>query len=167
MPSGSIWTSTSLTEGMVGADFVLHVVGDFVRSAARSSAGPLPRACPRKTDSPSCGRKHFSTRATPGMVSASCRIWSRISRSGARVHQFVERRAQQPPAVPGDDARRRQRRPVVRRLVTRAANERHADADGCRQRGDGVAAMVPRVGVHGGTVHRAPPRAAQTGTAFP
>ena len=154
MPSGSMWTSTSRTDGNFGAHLVLHFVADAVRSFARSSAGPPRRACPRKTGSPSCGRGIFPRRATPGMVPATARICSISLRSGARsINSLNAGRSSRQPFQAMTHAAS-ERRPVVRRLVAFAADERNADADERRRRGDGVAAMMPRVGFHGGAGHR-------------
>ncbi len=73
---------------------------------------------------------------------------------GRTVHQFVHRREQQPPAVPGDDGGGGHCGPVVRRLVAFAAGQRNADAEKSGGGCDRVAAVMPRIGFHGGTFHR-------------
>ena len=69
-------------------------------------------------------------------------------RVGRGVHQFIQRRPQQPPAVPGDDRGGHNRGHFVRRGVVLAANERDRDADRGGQRSQRIAAMMPRVGAH-------------------
>src|SRR5438067_770432 len=62
--------------------------------------------------------------------------------------QLLGRRTEQPDAGEEDHAARDQRGPIIRRLVSLAADERDRDADRGGPRADRVAPLVPGVGVH-------------------
>jgi hypothetical protein len=61
--------------------------------------------------------------------------------SGRRIHDLVERSAEQAVAVEGDDGAGQQRSPIIRALVALSSDEGDRDADKRRRRSDGVGAM--------------------------
>ena len=61
------------------------------------------------------------------------------------VHNVGQRRAENAPGVVGDDGGRDQRRPVVRAFPALAHDQRNADAEEGGERGQRVAAVVPRL----------------------
>lgn len=72
--------------------------------------------------------------------------------AGRTVHQFAQGGAQQVPAVPGDDAGSDNGGDIVGGFITFAADQGDGDADGGAEGGDGIAAMMPGIGTHGGTI---------------
>ena len=116
MPSGSMWTSTSRTDGNFRAHLVFHLVADVDANSPPSSAGPPRRACPRKTGSPSCARNIFPRRPRREWSPATARIFSMSSRSGERsINSLNAGRSSRQPLKAMTHAGH-QRRPVVRRL---------------------------------------------------
>ena len=66
-----------------------------------------------------------------------------------RVHDVDQRRTEEVHAVERDHQAREQRGPVIGCLVTRSSDQRDGDADEGGERGEGVGAMVPGVGLQG------------------
>jgi hypothetical protein len=72
--------------------------------------------------------------------------------AGGAIHEFVEGGAKQMPAVPGNDTGGDDGGDVVGGFVAFAADEGNGNADGGAKRGDGVAAMMPGIGMDSGAV---------------
>lgn len=64
------------------------------------------------------------------------------------IHQLRKGLTQQTPPVPGNYQSGDHRRVIIGRLIAFAPDQSDPDANGCRRRGDGVAAMMPGIRVH-------------------
>ena len=64
---------------------------------------------------------------------------------GGAIHEFIHGRAEEAPAVPGDDAGGEEGGAVIGGFVAGAAPERDGDADKGKSGGDGITAMVPGI----------------------
>jgi len=73
---------------------------------------------------------------------------------GRAVHQFIDGRTQEAPAVPGNYCRRADRGDVVCAFITFAAGQSHHNAESGSQGRNGIAPVVPRISLHRGALER-------------
>ena len=144
---GSTCTSTSFTDGHGLAHPGLDLMGDLVALLHRHCRVHFNVHVHQVWQSPSCA-PGISPPPAPRPPPPP---WRGFAPAGP--HWAPRPSIHPAPAAAGarhstDDRRREQRRRVIGIHPTRPAQQADADADGRRQRSDGVGAMMPGVGLH-------------------